>query len=278
MEIIEQDVLSYDDKIYVLENYHEGATNMNNLVSAHFTPMSLARSVEQCTRNYNFVDLCAGIGILSWCQLRILEFEQRKFTGICIEYCKEYYEVGRKLMPELHWINGDIFDENVINKVKELMNGKDFSVISNPPYGKQVKTFTNILQYKGSDFEYKAIELGNILGAQDGIFLIPQGSCNFKMSGQRGTEFGIPCKKYEKFEKETGLKMSPNMGFDTECIEDGWKDVSITTEIAIFEYEEMREELREIELEDETPEIISDEDFDNVEGPQSTNNEQLSLF
>ena len=38
------------------------------------------------------------------------------------------------------------------------------------------------------------------------------------MSGQRGTEFGIPCKKYEKFEKETGLKMSPNMGFDTEQV------------------------------------------------------------
>ena len=37
MVIIEQDVLSFDDKIYVLENYHEGATQMNNLVSAHFT-------------------------------------------------------------------------------------------------------------------------------------------------------------------------------------------------------------------------------------------------
>ena len=32
--------------------------------------------------------------------------------------------------------------------------------------------------------------------------------------------------------------MRPNMGFDTSLIETGWKDVSIATEIAIFEYEE----------------------------------------
>ncbi len=154
MEIIEQDVLSYDDKIYVLENYHEGATNMNNLVSAHFTPMSLARSVEQCTRNYNFVDLCAGIGILSWCQERVMEFEDKEFVGICVENCLEYCKIGKKLMPQLHWINGDIFNPKVIARIKEIMGDRSFSVISNPPYGKQVKTNTDILQYKGSDFEY----------------------------------------------------------------------------------------------------------------------------
>lgn len=269
MEIIEQDELSYNDKLYVLENYHEGATNMNNLVSAHFTPISLSRSVEQCTRNYSFVDLCAGIGMLAWSQVRILEFEQKEFVGICIENCTEYYRIGKKLLPELHWINGDIFDPKVIQQVKDLMKGKEFSVISNPPYGRQVKTHTDILQYKGPEFEYKAIELGNILGASEGIFLIPQASCNFKMSGQRSTDFNIPCKKYEKFVKETGLEMSPNMGFDTNCIEDDWKDVSITTEIAIFEYDEIRENL-------ETLEIISDEDFDIIE--DNSDNEQLSLF
>ena len=191
MEIIEQDVLSYDDKIYVLENYHEGATNMNNLVSAHFTPMSLARSVEQCTRNYNFVDLCAGIGILSWCQERVMEFEDKEFVGICVENCLEYCKIGKKLMPQLHWINGDIFNPKVIARIKEIMGDRSFSVISNPPYGKQVKTNTDILQYKGSDFEYKAIELGFQLGASEGVFLIPQGSCNFKMSGQRHTNLNV---------------------------------------------------------------------------------------
>ena len=261
MEIIEQDVLSFDDKIYVLENYHEGATQMNNLISAHFTPMELARSVQMSARSKHFVDLCSGIGILSWCMMRIHYFEDNKdVVGICIENCTEYYRIGKKLLPELHWINGSIFDQAIIDEVKELMEGKDFSIISNPPYGKQVKTDTKkLLKYKGSDFEYKAIELGDMLGAHDGVFLIPQSSCNFKLSGVSGNEFNIPCSKYDKFYEETKLEMRPNMGFDTECIDAGWKDVSITTEIAIFEYQEMRDEAQEEE-----------EEYDE--------NEQLTLF
>lgn len=274
MEIIEQDELSFDDKVYVFENYHEGATQMNNLVSAHFTPKSIALSVEQCARHENFVDLCAGIGILSWFKLRTYQFEgfDKGITGICIENCTEYYKIGKKLMPEFHWINGSIFDQKIIDEVKELMKGKTFSVISNPPYGKQVKTDTkDLLKYKGSDFEYKAIEIGYLLGANDGVFLIPQGSCNFKMSGgNRGNEFDVPSPKYEKFYKETNLKMIPNMGYSTDTFDDGWKDVSLTTEIAIFEYEDIREELEiEEEQEDEIELFIpikNDED------------EQLSLF
>jgi hypothetical protein len=213
--------------------------------------MSLARSVEQCTRNYNFVDLCAGIGILSWCQERVMEFEDKEFVGICVENCLEYCKIGKKLMPQLHWINGDIFNPKVIARIKEIMGDRSFSVISNPPYGKQVKTNTDILQYKGSDFEYKAIELGFQLGASEGVFLIPQGSCNFKMSGQRHTNLNVSCSKYEKFEKETNLKMSPNIGFTTDIFDgDGWKDVSITTEIAIFEYDELREQLKESDEEE----------------------------
>ena len=43
--------------------------------------------------------------------------------------------------------------------------------------------------------------------------------------------------------------MSPNMGFSTDVIEGAWKDVSITTEIAIFEYQEMRDEAQDDEEE-----------------------------
>ncbi len=249
IEILKQEELSFNDKVYVLENFHEGATNMNNLISAHFTPMSIAKSVEQCTRYNNFIDLCAGIGALAWQQLRTQQFEDTvgKSIGICIENCTEYYEIGKKIMPEFHWINGSIFDETVIKEVKEIMKGKDFSIISNPPYGIQVKTDTKkLLKYTGSEFEYKAIELGYILGANEGIFLIPQNSCNFKMTTpNRHNEFNVPNNKYEKFEKQTGLIMTPNIGFSTETFDDNWKDVSIITEIAIFEYEEIRENLQE---------------------------------
>lgn len=276
MEIIKQSELSFDDKVYVLENYHEGATNMNNLVSAHFTPPSIAKCLEQNVRNKNFVDLCSGIGMLSWYFLRAAQFngDELGIKGVCVENCTEYYNVGKKLMPEFHWINGDIFDLKVIQEIKDYMKGLEFSVVSNPPYGRQVKTNTKeILKYKGAEFEFKAIELGYLLGANDGAFLIPQGSCNFKMTTpSRNNEFNVPCKKYEEFYNDTGLTMSPNMGFTTDIFDDkGWKDVSIVTEIAIFEYDEIREQL----MENETPEIISDEDFDNIEHDEKI---QLKLF
>jgi len=124
------------------------------------------------------------------------------------------------------------------------MGNIDFSIISNPPYGKTVNPdVKDILYYKGSEFEYKTIELGAVLGASDGVFLIPQESCPFKMSKVNYTRILKPeeySSKYKKFIKESGLEIYSNNGFTTEICEDenGWKDISITTEIAILEYEE----------------------------------------
>ena len=46
---------------------------------------------------------------------------------------------------------------------------------------------------------------------------------------------------YIKFVKETGLEITPNMGYSTDIYEDqaDWKDVSPITEIAILEYNEL---------------------------------------
>jgi len=288
MEILEKDELSFDDKVYVLENYHEGATNMNNLISAHFTPMQLAWSMEQNTGYTNFVDLCSGIGILSWCMVRGYQMghmsHKKDQIGICIEYCEEYYNIGKKLLPELHWINGSIFDDKVIAEVKEIMGDKSFSIISNPPYGRQVKTDTkHLLKYKGPEFEYKAIEVGSLMGASNGSFLIPQGSCNFKITGVSGYEKVEDNSKYNKFAKETNLTMRPNNGYTTEITEgeDGWKDVSIITEIAIFDYEEDRDEIEETpKLRYVDPIINPDTEFMTKKEiiEKFGDNEQLTLF
>lgn len=249
LDILKEEKLDFYQRKYVFDNFHEGAGNMNNLIGAHFTPHSIAKSMTFNIRENNFVDLCAGIGMLSYKLLRDWEFNtaDEKPFGICIENCTHYYEVGKKLLPEFHWINGDIFDEKVIKEVKDLMRGKDFSIISNSPYGKQVKSETsNILKYKGGIFEYKAIELGAVLGANDGAFLIPQQSAPFRMSGRetRGNEFGKEhkSKDYNKFVKETGLEINANIGFSTNIIDEddkGWKDVNIITEIGILEYSEL---------------------------------------
>lgn len=246
--ILEKDVLNYYDKEFVFKHYHEGATNMNNLISAHFTPMQLALTLSQNVRNYSFVDLCAGTGKLAWYMVRQHDLEnshnKTPYIGICVELNKEYYRIGQKLVPEVHWINGSIFDKEVIDEILDYMTDISFNIISNPPYGRTVNpNIKDLLYYTGPEFEYKAIELGALLGASEGVFLIPQQSCPFKMSGQANNEFlkeNEYSTKYAKFIKDTSLEISPNMGYCTDIYdnENGWKDVSIVTEIAIVEYEE----------------------------------------
>lgn len=248
VKLLQKKELNFNDREFVFENFHEGAGRMNNLVSAHFTPPSIAHSMAHNIRFNNFVDLCAGIGTLAYKLVRQHEMSATHNTppifGICVENCTEFYEVGKKLLPQLHWINGNIFDREVIQEIKELMKGKRFSIISNPPYGSQVKTDTKqLLKYQGSNFEYKAIELGAILGAFDGAFLLPQQSCNFRMSGSSNKSVydkEYITSEYEKFVKQTGLEMEANTGFSTDILEGEktWKDVSIITEIAVIEYSE----------------------------------------
>lgn len=247
VEILKKDTLSFNDREFVFKHYHEGAGKMNNLISAHFTPYAIAHSMTFNIAYDNFVDLCAGIGILSYAMLRQneLTFKNKKSIGICVENCTEYYEVGKKLLPEFHWINGDIFDPKVIAEIKSIMNNNNFSIISNPPYGSQVKTNSkDLLKYTGSTFEYKAIELGAILGAFDGAFLIPQGSCPFRYTGRKtGMVYEEKYKTddYKKFQKQTDLELIMNTGFSTDILpdEDGWKDVSTVTEIACVDYYEL---------------------------------------
>lgn len=247
LEILKKSDLNFNDIEFVYNNYHEGAGKYNNLISAHFTPLSIAHSMTFNIRNENFVDLCAGIGTLSYAIKRYFDLGCRtgkKPTGICVENCIEYYEVGKKLLPEFHWINGSIFDQKVIDEIKSPMEGKQFSIISNPPYGKIANTDTKeLLKYKGNCFEYKAIEIGALLGADDGAFLIPQNSCPFRMSGkinQQTHDESYKSSEYLKFVKSTEIEIIANIGFSTDVNEDesGWKDVSITTEIAIIEYKE----------------------------------------
>ena len=243
--LLEKDNLMSYERDFVYENYHEGAGKMNNLISAHFTPRSIAHSMTHNIRQENWVDIGAGIGMLSMMILRQneLSFNTKGFLGICVENCTEYYEIGKKLLPECVWINGSIFDQEVIDEIKLIMDGDEFSIISNPPYGKQVKGSHRDMHYTGAIFEYKAMEMGAILGAYDGCFLIPQQSAPFRLTGNQETyNEKYKTKDYKKFVEQTGLEISANAGFSTEiCLEDdpGWKDVSPTVEIAIVEYAEL---------------------------------------
>ena len=243
--LLDKGDIDFNDREFIYTHYHEGAGKMNNLISAHFTPRVLGNAMAHNVRQHNWVDIGSGIGMLSYANMRFNQWPIKPFLGICVENCTEYYEIGRKLLPEMVWINGSIFDDEVIAEIKLIMNGENFSILSNPPYGNQVKGKHREMRYTGSKFEYKAIEMGAILGAYDGAFLIPQQSVPFRMTGNH--EYGVhhesyKTKDYNKFIEQTGLEISTNIGFTTEILDDsepGWKDVSIVTEIAILEYDEL---------------------------------------
>ncbi|QDH49173.1 methyltransferase [Pantoea phage Phynn] len=219
--------LTYEEKIFILENFHEGAYTNNSELGAFFTPMGLARdfSVDaQCSGSV--VDLCAGIGMLSFVQLHH-HYYAKPSQIVCVELNRSYYELGRRILPEATWIHGDALSIDFDQRFD--------MAISNPPFGK-IKTSDWKGRYSGSEFEFKVIERASQI-ADTGFFIIPQMSSGFKYSANRFFEWNKTA-KVDKFEKDTGIKMEPGCGVDTGIYKDQWNGVSPICEIVCCEFQQ----------------------------------------
>jgi hypothetical protein len=215
--------LTLDDRFFILENFHEGATNMNGLAGAFFTPEGLARdlSIEVCGGGRSIIDLCAGIGGLAFA------CRDKAKRIVCVEQNPEYAEVGKRVMPEAEWIVGDVFSLGDI--------GHFDWAISNPPFG-AIKTGSSVKSaYTGAKFEYRVIELASKL-ADNGTFIIPQQSAPFRYSGERGYRVAIET-ECAKFMEQTGIVLGNNCGLDTSSYLNEWKGVSPMCEIVVCEFE-----------------------------------------
>lgn len=223
LDLVHSDkVLSLDDRFFILENFHEAATNMNGLAGAFFTPEGLANDfsieVSSCK---SLIDLCAGIGRLSF------HCRDRAERIVCVEQNPEYAAVGKRVLPEAEWIVSDIFS------LPDL--GRFSMAISNPPFG-AVKTggaFKGL--YSGASFEYKVIELASHI-ADRGAFIIPQSSAPFRYSGERAYREEIT-KECAKMMRQTGIVLENNCGIDTSYYKDEWHGVSPICEIVLCEFD-----------------------------------------
>lgn len=225
MDLINSDkILSFDDKMFIIDNFHEGANSNNGAAGAFFTPSGLSRDFSlEVNYSKRVIDLCAGIGSLGV----MIQHHYKPEKLYCVELNPEYVKVGKRILPEAHWINADAL------KVKFK---KKFSVcISNPPFGK-IKTSNVKGKYTGAEFEYKIMEKALDV-AEYGIFIIPQSSANFRYSGRQMFE-DQESNKVKKFLKETGYFMHPGMGIDTKYYIDDWKGVSPLCEVVYVEREE----------------------------------------
>lgn len=241
--------LTIDERFAVLERYHEGATHSNAAHSAFFTPVELATHFAmEVPDGGHILDLCAGIGGLSLATLAYHQQNPGKHKFTLVELDPDYCKVARKLLPEATVICGSIFDP----AVQAMLRKQRYDVaISNPPYGTLNAANGAAPRYSGKKCEYSVIDVASDL-ADMGVFLIPQESVPFKMSGVSQNSFEKGSDAYQKFQRETHIDLMPGMGIDTSFAEKQWRGTSIRTEIALCDFREVRAARKAAEMEKDT--------------------------
>ncbi|QIG66035.1 DNA methyltransferase [Ochrobactrum phage vB_OspM_OC] len=229
LEILKKDVLTEDDKEFVFNNWHEGANHMNGQAGAFFTPLDMAFDFALEIGPGRILDLCAGIGALSYAVRGRNYYDRDKLDITCVELNPAYYEVGKKLVPEATWINADVFD------VMSMNLGHFDYVISNPPFGK-IRRSADAPTYSGAEFEYHVIDIASHMGDY-GVFIVPQMSAGFNYSGRQCYERQKDGKAV-KFQNSTGLYFESGIGIDTKVYIDQWKGVSPLCEIVTVDFTE----------------------------------------
>ena len=223
--LLEKDELTFDERWFVLENWHEGANHLNTAAGAFFTPVDLACDFKLEIRGSKVIDLCAGIGVLSFMHYHRQSHDRRPEIT-CIDINQAYVEVGKKVLPEATWICGDVFE------VCRDLGGFDVA-IANPPFGRGVKG-PAAPRYRGPEFEFKVIDLASDL-ATFGAFIVPQKSAGFVFSGAPYYE-RREREEYRRFARQTGLHLEAGCGIDTTVHQDGWRGVSPRCEVVCCEF------------------------------------------
>jgi hypothetical protein len=110
--------------------------------------------------------------------------------------------------------------------------------IANPPFGRIRSSDTPAPRYGGAEFEYKVLDVAS--GVADyGVFLIPQSSSPFRLSGSRCFE-EQSTEKYNRLVEQTQIELQPNCGLDTSVFEGEWHSTSVRTEIVVADFREAR--------------------------------------
>jgi type I restriction-modification system DNA methylase subunit len=217
--------LTFAEKEFILENYKPYANHNVTATNAFFTPIELAMAAtiemptpDECSQPVRILDLCAGVGMLSFAYKHYSGYDTRDVELVCVELEEEYVEVGKRILPEATWINASIMDEELIESL-----GQFDCFISNPP-------FMKLGPYKGT---YTTSAIG-LKQSRYGVVIVPQCNCPFEYSGKNQyTE--VYNRDYKTFSDFTDIRYSASC-IDTESIDDlKWDNVNVTTEVVIVE-------------------------------------------
>lgn len=240
--------LTEDEIEFVYQHYNPGMDDNITERGVFFTPIGLAQDFAVFAHKHNsIVDVCSGIGMLSYKCLNT-DYYNCDITDITlIEYNPAFTNISRRLLTgitafnserkhrKLTFITANAFEQSLwSNLMKERNNKKYDTMISNPPYGtmpkEQQKNYT-WLNYTG-ERELMVLELA-LRYSSSANFILPPGTCEFRYSGRPYYE-EVEQRKVKRFReknKESFFKMECD-AIDTSIYKDDWKNTNITVEVA----------------------------------------------
>jgi predicted RNA methylase len=198
---------------------------------AFFTPLPYAHTFAIEVPGRRIIDLCAGIGTLSYAVLsRHAWYNDPTVDLTCVEINPDYIVVGKKILPQARWIQASILD-----LPDDIGFGFDCA-ISNPPFGS--RRCEGNSRYTGRHFEFRDVDVASRL-ANYGVFIVPQTLSPFQISGRRTFEEETS-KSYEQFTQQTGIVFTPNCGIDASVFKDEWHGASVMTEVVLADFAALR--------------------------------------
>jgi hypothetical protein len=227
--------LTFTEREFVISNWNPAARHNVGKHSVFFTPMDMADALSietgvlEAKRKMRVLDLCAGIGRLSWGVLNHHSLNADNIELTCLELNPDFVRVGQAIFPDANWVQGSFLNEALLSTI-----GRFDLVIANPPFAKIPQHEKPQLPYNGNLMEYAACQVA-LQVADEAVFILPQHRCPFEYSGKqsfRRTEN----RTYEKFSKESGIKFEMNCGIDTKSLED-FQDTNVVVEIVHVEKE-----------------------------------------
>ena len=113
-ELLKKDNITEDDAEFIFTNWHEGSCIDQTAAGAFFTPHGLAHDLTIDIGGQRVIEFCAGIGVLAY---HLYHYGYGRYGDpkpeiTCIERVHEFAEIGKKLLPQAHWICADVFDYN----------------------------------------------------------------------------------------------------------------------------------------------------------------------
>lgn len=220
--------LDWDERKAIIDNWHEGAEHMNSAAGAFFTPHEMAFHVGVFAPHGRVLDLCSGIGSLSFGVETHNGEGCNDFT--LVELNPEYAAVAKRVMPDAEVITGSIYDEGLLRELRQ----RNFDcVISNPPFGTQGKPKGMSSPRFTGGMQFEIVDIASDM-APYGIFILSQEDCPFEYSGKRNHTYR-ESSKARAFREATHINLQC-VSVDTSGMP-RFRNTPITVEICSCDFE-----------------------------------------